>query len=223
MPRRARVTRDTVLRAALRVVDAEGLDALTMRRLGDEMGADAAMVYRVFPGKDELLEALADLVFGEAPERGPRRAGEGGAVDGFERLRQAAHGVRLALLAHPALIGVAVRRPPRQPATFRGMDAGVGLLLAEGLEPPEAARSYQAVLFYTLGFAVLEAPFAAADDGGRADQAATQAAIAALPAEEYPNLAVTSRCLYEPDLTAQFDHGLRRLLEGVALGRRGRA
>ncbi len=210
-----------LLRAALRVVDAEGLDALTMRRLGEEVGADAAMVYRLFPGKEELLEALADAVFGETPDHGPQGARGGDAADGFERLRRAAHGVRLALLAHPALIGVAVRRPPRQPATFHGMDAGVGLLLAEGLDPPEAARSYQAVLFYTLGSAVLEAPFAAADDGGRADQAATQAAIAALPGDEYPNLAATSRYLYEPDLTAQFDHGLRRLLNGIAVHARG--
>ncbi len=52
-------------------------------------------------------------------------------------------------------------------------------------------------------------------------QAATQAAIAALPGDEYPNLAATSPYLYEPDLTTQFDHGLRRLLNGIAMQARG--
>jgi TetR/AcrR family tetracycline transcriptional repressor len=198
------------------VVDADGLAALTMRRLGEELGVDAAMLYRVFPGKEDMLEALADRVFDEAPDRAPAEVGSPDPPDWYESLRRAAHGIRQSLLAHPALIGVAVRRPPRQPATFRGMDAGVGLLLAAGLPPHEAARSYQALLFYTLGFAVLEAPFATAPDGGRADQAATQQAIEALAPEQYPNLAATSRHLYDADLSAQFDHGLRLLLDGHA-------
>jgi TetR/AcrR family tetracycline transcriptional repressor len=216
MPRPARVTREATLRAALRVVDREGLAALTMRRLGEELGADAAMIYRIFPGKDDLLEALADQVFGEAPERGAATVGTSAPADWYESLRLSAHGIRQALLAHPALIEIAVRRPPRQAGTFRGMDAGVGLLRGAGLSRREAAHDYQAVLFYALGFAVLEAPFAAAVDGGRADQEATQRAIKALPPHDYPHLAAASSFLYDADLTTQFDHGLRLLLDGVA-------
>jgi hypothetical protein len=98
---------------------------------------------------------------------------------------------------------------------LHGIDAGLGLLLTAGLDAESAAKGYQAVLFYTLGFAALEAPFAAAPDGGVQDQADTHAVLAALPAEEYPNIAAAIVHLYGPDLTSQFDHGLRLLLAGL--------
>ncbi len=98
---------------------------------------------------------------------------------------------------------------------MHGIDAGLGLLLAGGLDPESAAKGYQAVLFYTLGFAALEAPFAAAPDGGAQDQADTHVVLAALPGEEYPHIAEAIAHLYGPDLTAQFDHGLRLLITGL--------
>jgi AcrR family transcriptional regulator len=216
MARPQRITRELLLDAAMQLVDTEGLDALTMRRLGDRVGADPAMVYRAFANKDHLLGALADRVFSQARERaaaGPPNGDGGG--DPLEHLRQAAHGIRAALLAHPALIGVAVRRPPRQEATFRGIDAGLSLLLSAGLTARDAAHGYQAVLFYVLGFAVLEAPFSAAPDRGAAQQRETQEALAALPADDYPHVAATVEHLYTPDLDGQFDHGLRLLLDGL--------
>jgi len=224
MPRSQRITRELVLDTAMRLVETEGLDALTMRKLGDHLGTDPAMVYRLFKGKDELLEALADAVFASAdrddrsgaspaPKAVPAapRAGEWQEV-----LRQMADGIRAALLTQPTLIGVAVRRPPRGEATFHGIDAGLGVLLSAGLSPKDAAYGYQAVLFYALGFAVLEAPFAAEPDGGAAQQARTHQALAELPAERYPSIAATIDHLYGPDLQGQFDYGLRLLIDGLA-------
>ncbi len=222
MPRAQRITRELVLDAGMRLVDEEGLDALTMRRLGERLGTDPAMVYRHFRGKEELLEALADALFA-----GTRGDGDTENIDGApsdppptgdwrEALRSMGHGIRSALLAHPALIAVAVRRPPRGEATFRGIDAGLRLLLSAGIAPRDAALGYQAVLFYALGFAVLEAPFAAAPDGGAADQARTHQALASLSPQDYPGIAATIDHLYGPDLHRQFDHGLRLLIAGLA-------
>ena len=229
MPRPQRITRELVLDAAMRLVEEEGLDALTMRKLGDRLGTDPAMVYRRFKDKDELLEALADEVFASAGRGDGGDGGDGGSwsdtraaapaapqpADWQEGLRQMAHGVRAGLLAHPTLMGVAVRRPPRGEATFRGINAGLGVLLAAGLSEEDAAYGYQAVLFYALGFAVLEAPFAAAPDGGVAQQAQTHRALAQLPAEQYPSVAATIDHLYGPDLEGQFDYGLRLLITGL--------
>jgi AcrR family transcriptional regulator len=218
MPRPQRVTRELLLDAAMQLVDTEGLGALTVRRLGREVGAAAAMVYRFFADKDELVEALADRVFAQARQAGSSldAAPHVAVVPGWaDQLHAVAHGIRRALLAHPALVPAAVRRPPRQEATLHGIDAGLGLLLSAGLGPESAAKGYQAVLFYTLGFAALEAPFAAAPDGGARDQAATHAVLAALPAEDYPHIAASIAHLYGPDLTAQFDHGLRLLITGL--------
>ena len=219
MPRPQRITRELLLEAAMQIVDTEGLDALTMRRLGRHVGATAAMVYRFFADKGELVEALADRVFSQARDPGPsaqQAPADRIGVAWADQLRLVAHGIRRALLAHPALIAAAVRRPPRQEATLRGIDAGLGLLLAGGLSPEAAAKGYQAVLFYTLGFAALEAPFAASPDGGVQDQADTHAVLAGLPADDYPHVAATRAHLYGPDLTAQFDHGLRLLLAGLS-------
>ena len=221
MPRIQRVTRDLLLDTAMEIVDTEGLDALTMRRLGRQVGADPAMVYRSFTNKSELVEALADRLFAEArsgcspadpaaPHRPvPRDA------QWVEQLRLVAHGIRRALLAHPALVPAAVRRPPRQEATLRGLDAGLGMLLTAGMGAEAAAKGYQSVLFYALGFAAIEAPLAATPDGGVQDQADTHAVLAGLPADDYPNIAATLPHLYGPDLTVQFDHGLELLLAGL--------
>ncbi len=219
MPRPQRITREGLLDAAMQIVDTEGLDGLTMRRLGQAVGAVPAMVYRFFADKSELVEALADRLFAQARDH---RSSAGPAPaplcpPELEQLRQGAHSIRRALLAHPALVAAAVRRPPRQKATLHGMDAGLELLLEAGVEPEAAAKGYQAVLFYTLGFAAIEAPFAAAPDGGAQDQADTHAVLAALPAAEYPHIAATVDHLYGPDLTGQFDHGLRLLLTGLRL------
>lgn len=225
MPRPQRITRELVLDVAMRVVEKEGLDALTMRKLGDYLGTDPAMVYRLFKGKDELLEALADAVFASAgpdnristspaPQAAPRKPQAG---DWQDVLREMAHGIRAALLTQPTLIGVAVRRPPRGEATFHGIDAGLCVLLSAGLSPKDAAYGYQAVLFYALGFAVLEAPFAAEPDGGAAQQARTHHALAELPAEQYPSVAATIDHMYGPDLQDQFDYGLRLLIAGLAV------
>jgi AcrR family transcriptional regulator len=215
VPRPRRITREVLLEAAMQILDAEGLEALTLRRLSREVDAAAAMVYRFFADKDELVEALADRVFaqgGLTPAGSPPHAVGAGWAD---QLRLVAHGIRSALLAHPTLVPAAVRRPPRQEATLRGIDAGLGLLLTAGLDPESAARGYQAVLFYTLGHAALEVPFAAAPDGGAKDQAETHAVLAALPAENHPHIAATIDHLYGPDLTAQFDHGLGLLISGL--------
>lgn len=220
MPRPQRITRELVLDAAMRLVEKEGLDALTMRKLGDRLGTDPAMVYRLFAGKAELLEALADAVFASAGGEDHDTSTTGGAAaspgNWRELVRQMAHGIRSALLTHPTLIGVAVRRPPRGEATFRGIDAGLAVLLSAGLSEEDAAYGYQAVLFYALGLAVLEAPFAATPDGGAEQQARTHQALAELPAEQYPNVAATVEHLYGPDLQGQFDYGLRLLIAGLA-------
>ncbi len=221
MPRQRRVTLDVVLDAALELVDEEGLDALTMRRLGGRVGTDPAMVYRLFSSKEGLLEALVDRVFrAPNPDDGrPRRGSTDDPTDlpWQEVTRQMAHGIRAALAAHPELIDAAVRRPPRGEVTFRGIDGGLAVLLAAGLSAEDAALGYQALLFYALGFAVLEAPFAGAPDRGHGQQAETHDALAKLSPAEYPHVAATIDHLYGPDLTGQFDYGLRLLIDGLAL------
>lgn len=225
--RRGRLTLDAVVAAAMAIVDEGGLDALSMRALGARLGVDATAVYRHVRSKDELLTALADSVVGHgepAPESLGIRA----------RLRADFANLRASLLEHPALVPVVVRRPPDGEATWSGADRVIRLLRAAGLDIEPAAAAYQALLFYTLGHALLEAPYAAPAGAGlaatrpnspaRPDNAAQPAGAApANPAgflvpQGFPDLAAAAPYLYA-DLPGQYHHGLDLLLDGLGLSR----
>ncbi|MGW7685353.1 TetR/AcrR family transcriptional regulator [Kribbella sp. NPDC054772] len=105
---RPALTVDQIVAAALRVADAEGLAAMSMRRVADELGVGAMTLYRYVPGKGELLDVMLDTVYGELPRR---------AVPGDWRaaLEEVARENRELYLRHPWLLQVAISRPPLGP------------------------------------------------------------------------------------------------------------
>jgi AcrR family transcriptional regulator len=99
---------DQIVTAALKIADAEGLAAMSMRRVADELGVGAMTLYRYFPGKGELLDVMLDTVYGELPRHvvsGEWRA----------RLDEVARENRELYLRHPWLLQVATSRPPLGP------------------------------------------------------------------------------------------------------------
>jgi len=124
---------------------------------------------------------------------------------------------RASLLAHPALVPVVARRPPGGQATREGADRVLALLADAGLEVATAAAAYQALLFYTLGHALLEAPYAlmGPDATGAERQQARDQLTAAPPAQDH--LAAAAPHLYT-DMDRQFRYGLDLMLTGLGLG-----
>jgi AcrR family transcriptional regulator len=102
------LTVERIVAAALRIADAEGIGAMSMRRVAEEVGAGAMTLYRYFPGKGELLDVMLDTVYGEMPRR---------EVDGDWRakLDEVARENRELYLRHPWMLQVAVSRPPLGP------------------------------------------------------------------------------------------------------------
>jgi AcrR family transcriptional regulator len=102
------LTVQRIVAAALRIADAEGIGAMSMRRVAEEVGAGAMTLYRYFPGKGELLDVMLDTVYGEMPRR---------EVDGDWRakLDEVARENRELYLRHPWMLQVAVSRPPLGP------------------------------------------------------------------------------------------------------------
>ncbi|MEV5961306.1 TetR/AcrR family transcriptional regulator [Kribbella sp. NPDC051952] len=102
------LTVDQIVEAALRVADTEGLTAMSIRRVAEEVGSGAMTLYRYFPGKGELLDVMLDTVYGELPRRD---------VDGDWRARldEVARENRELYLRHPWMLHVAVSRPPLGP------------------------------------------------------------------------------------------------------------
>ena len=205
---RGSLSRDKVLAAALELARG-GLDAVSMRALGARLGADPTAVYRYFRTKDELLDAMADaVVAGDRPVPQTGRPAEDLAA-AFENFRRS-------LLAHPALVPVVARRPPAGEATREGADRVLALLAGAGLDAATAAAAYQALLFYTLGHALLEAPYAlmGPDATGQERQQVRDQLAASSPSQDH--LAAAAPRLYT-DMDRQFRYGLGLMLTGLGL------
>ena len=205
---RGSLSRDKVLAAAFELARG-GLDAVSMRALGARLGADPTAVYRYFRTKDELLDAMADaVVAGDRPVPQTGRPAEDLAA-AFENFRRS-------LLAHPALVPIVARRPPAGQATRERADRALALLSGAGLDAAAAAAAYQALLFYTLGHALLEAPYAlmGPDATGQERQQVRDQLAASSPG--HGHLAAAAPRLYT-DMDRQFRYGLDLMLTGLGL------
>lgn len=142
------LSRDAVIEAALRLVDAQGLEALTIRQLADNLEVGTMTVYGYFAGKDELVQVMADALLARiaVPSVGedPRVA----LVRFFTELHALC-------LDHPTLVNIFSATSVTGPAAHQRVDGVLSLLLATGLSGPEAVAAYRTITAYTLGFTLL--------------------------------------------------------------------
>lgn len=198
------LTRERVLEAALALADAEGLDALSMRRLGQALGVEAMSLYRHVADKEDLLDGLHGAVLAglpPLPSRGGWRA----------RAEAAARGLREALRRHPRLALLFASRPAVAPASLALFDAVLGVLEEAGLSRGDALRGVHALLAYVVGSCLWH---------GAIDRGPTAEAVAG-----HPRVAAAFSLLLEEgwDQDAEFELGLAALLDGLAARvRRGR-
>ncbi|MGH9122767.1 MAG: TetR/AcrR family transcriptional regulator C-terminal domain-containing protein, partial [Acidimicrobiales bacterium] len=146
---RAPLNRERVLQAGLRLADETGLEALTMRRLGEVAGVEAMSLYNHVANKADLLDGMIDLVFAEIEVP----TGEGGwktAMQGRAR------SVRAALSRHRWAIGLMESRTSPGRANLRHHDAVIGCLRGSGFSLELAAHAYAALDSYIYGFALQE-------------------------------------------------------------------
>ncbi|MGW6915176.1 TetR/AcrR family transcriptional regulator C-terminal domain-containing protein [Kitasatospora sp. NPDC054939] len=152
-PSRALLSREIIARAALDVVDAAGPDGLTMRALADRLGVKAASLYNHLSGKDELIDALADLVNAEID----LAALEGVAADGTDwadAVATYARGYRAVFLRHPNTIALLARRRVEADRQLLGYDTLLAALGRAGLPPADAAEAAAALDYLVLGSAL---------------------------------------------------------------------
>jgi TetR/AcrR family transcriptional regulator, tetracycline repressor protein len=205
---RRRATRDDIARTALRLADREGLAAVTMRRLGAELGVDPVIVYRHFEGKDEVLDAAADLVLAEVnpPQDAP---------DWRENVRRGCHALRAALLAHPAVAPIVLKRPPNGANQFDATERMIAALRAAGLDDASAAKAYHALVLFTLGSSYLETELAQLSDDERAERSrAARLMYESLPAQRYPSSTAVAEHLFG-STEGNYEFGLTAMLDGL--------
>jgi len=211
---RARLTRDRVLAAAVALADAGGIESLTMRKLGVELGVEAMSLYNHVSNKGDLLDGMIDVVFAEIelPTAG---------ADWRSAMRRRAQSARAALTQHRWAIGLMESRTTPGPATLRHHDTVIGTLRAAGFPIALAAHAFSALDSYIYGFALQETtlPF---DDGQETAQLA-QAIMARFESGEYPHLTeMAVDHVMQPgyDYGDEFEFGLDLILDGLdsALG-----
>jgi AcrR family transcriptional regulator len=208
MAHRARLTPDRILDAAMRLADARGLSALTMRSLAGALAAKPMAVYHYFTGKEEILDALVDEVFSQIHDPEP-----GG--DWRTEMTRRCHSAREVLARHPWAVGLMESRTAPGPASLRHHDAVIGTLRESGFSVALTGHAYALIDSYVYGFAVQEAalPF------DRSDVAEVAADIIdALPMRDYPYFAeLTKAHVMQPgyDFAEEFDFGLELVLDGL--------
>lgn len=203
---RGSLTREAVIEAALAVIDAEGMEALSMPRLARELNAGVMSLYRYVQSKQELLDAVAMRAIAEVRPRGTDSGDGRGTLLGW------GHGMREVLLAHPGVADVFAHRAVIGPGIFLGMEGLLGQLQAAGFPGAAALRAIYAVLIYTLGFTIWEV--ARVGDGSEAYAASWREGVARLTPGALPHVEAVVAELGTLASDAQYDFGLQALVRG---------
>src|SRR4051812_48793015 len=141
--------RDTVLRAALELVDAEGVESLSMRRLAGVFGVTPMAVYNHVRDRADLLDGVADLVAREIARPSSRWGWR-------RRLRAVLHGTRAACLAHPHAISLLQAARSLTPALLQPAESALEALEDAGVRPAAARTAWAALVGLTFGHVAYE-------------------------------------------------------------------
>ncbi len=208
-PRRAPLTRERVLAAAIDLADRDGIASLSMRKLAQELGVEAMSLYHHVANKDAILDGLIDLVFGEID----LPVGE---ADWKAAMRRRAISAREVLRRHPWATGLMESRSTPGPATLRHHDAVLGILRNAGFPLELAAHAYSLLDSYIYGFALQETslPFNTPEETAEV----AQTMMAEFPADAYPHLTeITVEHVLQPGYSYANEYlfGLNLILDGL--------
>ena len=178
-PTRAPLNRERVLAAAVALADASGIESLSMRRLGQDLGVEAMSLYNHVANKDEILDGIVDIVVSEIEIPSP-------GDDWKPAMRQRAISARAAFGRHPWATGLMESRINPGPASMRYYDAVLRSLREGGFSVEMAAHAFSVIDSYIYGFILqeLSLPF---DTGEEATEVA-ETMVAQMPVDEYPYL-----------------------------------
>jgi len=191
--RPAKLSRDAIVAAALALLDREGAQALTMRRLAGELGVEAMSLYRHVADRATLLEDLADRLAGEI-ERRPR------AEDWADALRGLAGDLRAIARRHPAAFGLVAMRVLNTPNVLGPIEDALGALRRDGFTPARAIFALRLVTTYARGYALAELDGFAIEVG---------------PDQRLPQVRSLSRRLASEPTEANFRTGLETIIGGL--------
>ncbi len=222
--KRPPITTELLVDAAIELIEADGLDSLSMRRLADCFGIQAASVYWYVASKEHMLDLVVDRLL--------EMAHQSVFVDNIQRrpaddeswqqlLRRIAIAYRAFLLAHPDAARVISGRLVVGPNMAVLLEPLLTIFCEAGMNTRDSAHAAYVLLGYVQGFVLHEsAPLSTAEVGPNDDRTTSlsqmQQALLALPAERYPNTREAAVALTRPDLSARFAFGVDRFIIGLS-------
>ncbi|MFF4119818.1 TetR/AcrR family transcriptional regulator [Streptomyces sp. NPDC001714] len=205
-PRKPLLSTDRIVRAARELVDAEGLAAVSTRRLAAELGVSGPSLYNHFRTKDEILEAVADSVSAQVDLSMFEDLAHDAGRDWRTALHDWAVSYRAALRDHPNIVPVLARGPGRRPAGLRLADAVYGAMVDAGWPPAQATSIGALMRYFIMGSALGSFAGGFVDDASAYDPA------------DYPHLGQAHLLAEQQEKVDEraFETGLRALLDGLS-------
>lgn len=210
--RRTPLNRVRVLQAAVDLADREGIDALSMRRLGGELGVEAMSLYNHVAGKEDILDGMVDLIIGEidpAPDDG----------DWKHALRSRILSARRVMLRHPWASSVITSRKEASQVMMKYMDSVGGMMMAGGFSVDLMHHAFHALGSRVLGFS--QELF---DDSSPDVDPDQMAIMARQMANEFPNIVAVMDQIQHDDASVvgsgcddqwEFEFALDLMLDGL--------
>jgi AcrR family transcriptional regulator len=213
-PRERTLSREAIATAALAIVDQEGLDAMTMRRVAEALDTGAASLYAHVANKEELLEVVVERVIGEV-----QMSGEPDPARWQDQLKEALRNMRAVFARHRDLARASFARIPLGENALRGSEWMIGLLRAGELPDQVIAYACDLLPLYVMAIAYEESLY-----GGEENTPEQVAAyitdmrryFESLPAQRFPNLVSLAGPLTSGDGDERFEFGLEVLVRGLA-------
>jgi len=206
---REKVTRARVIEAALHLMDTEGLEAVSMRRVGRELGVEAMSLYNHVRDKEDLLDGIREHVLSEFLEPGTEGPWE-------ERARRAARSWRHIMRAHPNMLTLIseAKRFSMTPSSTQPTETALRLLREGGLSEEDAVKAFCALGGFIVGFVMFEIGVQRSTETGT-DLPSPQRLTASLDPDEFPCFLASLPHLMKGDIDERFEYGLDLLIAGV--------
>lgn len=216
--RREPLSPAAIVEAALRVLDRDGIDGVSMRRVAEELGTGPATIYWHVRNKEELFDLVLERVIGEIvpPEPEPERW--------QEQLREMAHTMRAVMTSHRDLARVSLGRWPLGPNALRWLEWILAVTRGAGLPDRDAARVGFLFPLYIVGFVLDQesGTMTLAEDVTLEQMLGQVSSYLSSLGDHFPNIAATAETIVAGDLDERFDYGLDVLIAGLEARARAR-
>lgn len=200
---RTPLTRERVLRAAIELADRDGVDAVSMRRLGAELGVEAMSLYNHVPNKAALLDGIVETVINDIdlPED---------ITDWRACIRDMAHSYRKIALEHPNIVPLVATRPFNTIPSLRPVEAGFEIFERAGFDPETSLHAFRTLAGFVTGYTLAETGTFFGEAEGE-----DQLTLGDLPSDDFPRLREVGPFMTSTDHGAEFEFGIDVLLTGL--------